>query len=135
MLFLGAPHNACPIQLTQDIMNSKSWTIALSVLCIGAVAAFASPAASAESSTVPTLEASEQTPAKEYSGLVVDATTGEPLIGAFVYIKGTTIGTTTDENGAFRISVPDGTEPILVFSFISYQDVELRPTTTSCILV
>ena len=135
MLFLGAPHNACPIQLTQDIMNSKSWTIALSVLCIGAVAAFASPAASAESSTVPTLEASEQTPAKEYSGLVVDATTGEPLIGAFVYIKGTTIGTTTDENGAFRISVPDGTEPILVFSFSCYQDVELRPTTTSGILV
>lgn len=47
-------------------------------------------------------------------GQVTDATTGEPLPGVNVYVKGTTTGTITDADGNFTISVPED-EAILVF--------------------
>lgn len=47
-----------------------------------------------------------------------------PLPGVNVIVKGTTIGTTTDTNGDYRINVVDASA-VLVFSFIGYQTVEL----------
>jgi len=38
------------------------------------------------------------------SGRVIDAKTGEPLIGASVFLQGTDLGTATDVDGTFRIS-------------------------------
>lgn len=59
----------------------------------------------------------------QVSGKVTDADTKETLIGVTVLEKGTGNGTTTDVNGAFRISVPKGA--ILVFSYVGYDAQEL----------
>ena len=39
------------------------------------------------------------------SGTITDADNGEPLIGANVLIKGTSVGTVTDIDGNFSIDV------------------------------
>ncbi|MFI3258942.1 MAG: TonB-dependent receptor [Rikenellaceae bacterium] len=57
-------------------------------------------------------------------GFVVDETTGEPLLGATVIIKGTTIGTSTGLDGDFSISLTDTSLP-LVISYISYISQEI----------
>ncbi|CAM1352251.1 TonB-dependent receptor [Tenacibaculum halocynthiae] len=58
------------------------------------------------------------------SGTVTDKEmNGEPLPFASVYIKGTSIGGTTDIDGKYSISVPAGNK-ILVFSFVGYETVE-----------
>ncbi len=54
------------------------------------------------------------------SGQVV-SDEGEPLIGVSVVISGTTIGTTTENDGSYSIEVPDG-GATLIFSYIGYQD-------------
>lgn len=45
---------------------------------------------------------------------------GGPLIGTTVVVEGTTRSTSADENGNYRIDVPDG-KNVLVFSCIGYQ--------------
>lgn len=57
------------------------------------------------------------------SGTVIDAETGEPLIGGTIIEKGTTNGTITDIDGRYQFSVP-GSDAVLVFSFIGYKTVE-----------
>ncbi|MEH0152914.1 TonB-dependent receptor [Limibacter armeniacum] len=56
------------------------------------------------------------------SGKVSDEQ-GEGLPGAAVMIKGTTIGTTTDVNGKFKLKVPE--DATLVFAFVGYESVEV----------
>lgn len=53
------------------------------------------------------------------SGVVLDSER-EPIIGANVMIPGTTIGTITDVNGKYSITIPNGQNQ-LQFSFIGYQ--------------
>ena len=69
---------------------------------------------------------SAQQPAKNIrvSGTVVDAQYHEPMVGLMVMIKGTTVGTTTDLDGHFSITVPDR-ESVLVFDFIGYKQEQL----------
>ena len=55
-------------------------------------------------------------------GLVKD-TTGEPIIGANVVVKGTTNGTITDFDGNFQLNANKG--DIIVISFIGYQSQEV----------
>ncbi|WP_455673034.1 SusC/RagA family TonB-linked outer membrane protein [Phocaeicola sp.] len=55
-------------------------------------------------------------------GIVKD-TTGEPVIGANVVVKGTTNGTITDFDGNFQLEVNRG--DIITISFIGYQPQEL----------
>lgn len=55
------------------------------------------------------------------SGIVTDET-NEPVIGANVVIKNTTVGTITGIDGQYRIEAPDNA--ILVFSFIGYNSIE-----------
>lgn len=57
------------------------------------------------------------------SGSVTDDK-GVTLPGVSVVVKGTTQGTTTDSNGAFRLAVPNENS-ILVFSFVGYVRQEL----------
>ncbi|MEJ7644949.1 MAG: SusC/RagA family TonB-linked outer membrane protein [Chryseolinea sp.] len=57
------------------------------------------------------------------SGKVTD-NTGEVLPGVNILVKGTANGTTTDTNGDYSLSVPDGTGT-LVFSFIGYTSQEV----------
>lgn len=57
------------------------------------------------------------------TGIVGDAK-GEPMVGASVLVKGTTIGVVTDIDGKFSVVVPkDAT--ILVFSFAGYKSQEI----------
>ena len=53
------------------------------------------------------------------TGKVTDAITGQPLTGVNVIVQGTTIGVTTDTNGAYSIEVPNE-NAVLAFSFIGY---------------
>lgn len=53
------------------------------------------------------------------TGFVKDATTKEPLVGVNVFVDGTTNGTTTDENGFYRLKV-NRFPMVLSFSYIGY---------------
>jgi hypothetical protein len=63
-----------------------------------------------------------QTPSA-ISGSVLDEQ-GQPLPGATVLVKGTTIGTTTDLEGKYSLTLPS-TAKILVFSFVGTRTEEL----------
>jgi len=56
------------------------------------------------------------------TGKVTDSKTGEPLPFVNVIIKGTTEGTTTDNDGNYTLKVPGGNVS-LRFSFVGYEDV------------
>ncbi len=63
--------------------------------------------------------------AQSLQGVIIDAENNEPVIGANVVIKGTTIGTTTDFNGKFVLNTQSTPLPFTVqVSFIGYQKVE-----------
>lgn len=63
-------------------------------------------------------------------GLLTDKEAGsDPLPFANVFIKGTTIGATTDFDGNYVISVPAGTHTV-VFSFIGYKTIQKSFTIT-----
>ncbi|MGZ5254674.1 MAG: SusC/RagA family TonB-linked outer membrane protein, partial [Flavitalea sp.] len=53
------------------------------------------------------------------TGRIVDDR-GEPMPGVNILVKGTTVGTTTDANGNFRINVPDGSRELEITS-VGYQ--------------
>lgn len=65
------------------------------------------------------------------TGVVVDQTTGEPVIGANVMVKGTTNGTSTDFDGNFSLEAPAGAT--LVVSYIGYVNLEVTATPTMTI--
>jgi iron complex outermembrane receptor protein len=44
---------------------------------------------------------------------------GAPLVGATVLVRGTTIGTSTDVNGAYTLKIPEGIFEVM-FSFVGY---------------
>jgi TonB-linked SusC/RagA family outer membrane protein len=54
------------------------------------------------------------------SGTVTSADDGSTLPGVSVVIQGTSLGTTTDMDGKYVLSVPDGS-PALVFSFVGME--------------
>ena len=82
-------------------MTRKTWLVAAMLLC------FSFPAL-AQNITV--------------TGTVSD-NTGEPLIGASVMAKSTTVGTATDIDGNYTLSVaPDA---VLVFSYVGYNTQEV----------
>ena len=56
------------------------------------------------------------------SGTITEAANGETAFGASVYIKGTFIGTMTNEYGFYSISAPEGTYTLIV-SYIGFQDI------------
>jgi len=57
------------------------------------------------------------------TGVITDDI-GEPLIGASVLVKDTTIGTVTDLNGAYSLSIPEG-KYVLVISYTGYATKEV----------
>lgn len=60
----------------------------------------------------------------EIKGKVVFSSDKSPIPGVSITVPGTTIGTSTDLNGDYAISVPSGTEK-LVFSFIGMKTKEI----------
>jgi len=77
--------------------------------------------------TLPSLLAKKRIEIQELqavlSGTVLDEA-GVPLPGASIVAKGTTVGTTTDFDGKFELSVPSGVTVILV-SYIGYKPKEV----------
>jgi TonB-linked SusC/RagA family outer membrane protein len=59
---------------------------------------------------------------KTVTGKITDAT-GSPLLGISVTIKGTLSGTTTAEDGTFKLTVPENAT--LVFSGVGYEPTEM----------
>ena len=69
--------------------------------------------------------AAQQTKQKKrtITGTVTDANTKETLVGANVKLKGTDVGTITDLDGNFSISV-NSSKDVLVVSYMGYKTVE-----------
>ena len=73
--------------------------------------------------------------AKNINGIIVDATTGEALIGASVYIKQSPkTGSTTGLDGKFKLST-DIENPILVCSYLGYETQEIKSLTTNFLTI
>lgn len=49
---------------------------------------------------------------------------GEPIVGAAIQVKGTSLGTISDENGKFSIQVPNE-KAILIVSFVGFEKQEI----------
>jgi len=66
------------------------------------------------------------------TGKISDANTKETLIGATVTVKGTSTVTTSSLDGSFKLTVPTGSQ-VLVISYIGYvsQEVSVDPAKTS----
>jgi len=65
------------------------------------------------------------------SGNVTDRDSGEPMPGVSVVVRGTTIGTVTNVDGNYSLSVPDDATNLL-FSFVGMktQDIAIKGRTT-----
>ena len=58
--------------------------------------------------------------------------TSEPLVGATVKVKGSTIGTITDIDGNFALDIPDNISPIVFeVSYMGYASKEAAPAKTT----
>ena len=67
-------------------------------------------------------------------GIITDAQTNDPVIGAGVVVKGTYNGAATDADGRFSLEVPN--LPVtLVVTCLGYADQEIRVTSDGLILV
>ena len=82
--------------------------------------------ASAVVSTVPKLptNASMRAYEKTITGQVTDLSTDESLPGVNILVKGTSVGTVTDVDGNYRLTMPDDAE-VLVFSSVGYTSEEV----------
>jgi len=57
-------------------------------------------------------------------GTIKDSKTGEPLIGATITIKGTTIGSAAETDGSFLIAKAPVGKQVLVVSYLGFQTLE-----------
>lgn len=103
-------------------MSSKTCFAKSSCIVLASALFCTSLPALATSSTAGTNLAVQQQDQK-LKGQVIDATTGEPVIGVNVLVKGSTNGTITDIDGKYELNAPAGA--ILQISFIGYKTVEI----------
>src|SRR5690349_7227982 len=61
---------------------------------------------------------------KTISGKVTDSKDGSPIVGASVRPKGGTGGTSTGNDGTYRITVADNVNALLV-SYVGYSEIEV----------
>ena len=61
---------------------------------------------------------------KKLVGKVIEKGINEPLIGATVWLKDTSVGGVTDIDGNFSISVPAGKTSVIIISYMGYTKVE-----------
>ncbi len=62
------------------------------------------------------------------SGKIMDAETGEPLIGTQILVKGTVLGTISDVNGDFSLSVQSAPPITLIITYVGYERQEVEVT-------
>lgn len=96
-------------------------------LCVGLLAVLMTPqlTAVAASRERPAPLSLAQTP-QQIKGTVLDAKTGEPLIGANVLLSGTAVGAVTDVSGRFTINAPLGAT--LQITYVGYESQSLKVT-------
>jgi TonB-linked SusC/RagA family outer membrane protein len=70
---------------------------------------------------------------REVTGKIVDEK-GSPAANVSVMIKGTNIGTTTDEDGNFKLNVPEG-RSVLVISFVGFKTTEIAIGTSNILSI
>ncbi len=58
------------------------------------------------------------------SGYLTDGFNGEALIYGNVFLKNTTIGTSSNEYGYYSIDIPADQDVVLIYSYLGYQNVE-----------
>ncbi|HAZ24174.1 MAG TPA: hypothetical protein DCY95_05590, partial [Algoriphagus sp.] len=68
------------------------------------------------------------------SGVVVSASDGQPIPGVSVLVKGSTVGTSTDLDGRYSLTIPPRAGSLL-FSFVGFQSQEVPITNKSTINV
>lgn len=74
--------------------------------------------------SIPTVLLAQQV---KITGVVISGEDGEPVIGASVTVKGNTgVGTVTDLDGKFVLSIPSGTKKIVV-SYVGMKSQEVTP--------
>src|SRR5437867_5979871 len=71
---------------------------------------------------------------KRVFGKVFNAA-NEPLPGANVTLKGTTVGTTSDKTGYFSLMVPDNKTVVLVISSVGFAPQEVDVTNNENVTV
>ena len=108
-------------------MSSKTCFAKSSCIVLASAFFCTSLPALAASSTAGTNLAIQQQDQK-LKGQVIDAQTGDPVIGVNVLVKGTTNGTITDIDGKYELNAPAGA--VLQISFIGYKTVEIAATTS-----
>ena len=62
---------------------------------------------------------------KSISGNIFSSDDGQPVIGATVMVKGTTVGTITDTDGKFKINVPANAKN-LVISYVGMKTIDVE---------
>jgi len=62
------------------------------------------------------------------SGKVTDGVSGDPLAGVNIIVKGRVLGTITNTDGAFNLTVNDSPPLTLVLSFVGYRSQEIQIT-------
>lgn len=66
----------------------------------------------------------QQTKSYQIKGVVLDDKTGDPIIGANIRVAGTAVGTSTDIDGNYQLSVPENATKIEI-SFIGYKTLTI----------
>lgn len=64
---------------------------------------------------------------KKVTGQVISAEDNQPVIGAAIVVKGTTIGTITDFDGKFSLDVPNDAKSVMV-SYVGLKGREIPIT-------
>ncbi len=67
---------------------------------------------------------------QKVTGRVFNARTAEPLTGVSVQVKGTTTGTTTDQNGNYTLEAPNS-KSVLTFSYTGFTSQDVTVGTSS----
>ncbi|MDA0907607.1 MAG: TonB-dependent receptor [Bacteroidetes bacterium] len=97
------------------------------VLLLSLVFAAATPASKLVAATE-TDEVSSTKRAVTVSGTVFDAESGETLVGVNIMVKGKVVGTSTDANGRFDLTINDDPPFTLVVSIVGFQTQEIEIT-------
>lgn len=102
-------------------LKTKRKLVLILPLCVGFIFNYPFEAiASPDDALVLNVPQNKMTPKRIVQGTVLDASSGETLIGVNIRIKGTSQGDVTDVDGKFSIEVPNNAE--LQFSYIGYKE-------------
>lgn len=93
-------------------------------LLAGVLSTITFPVSASAADGMMNVEAAIAQQTAKIKGKIIDAKTGEPIIGANVIVKGTTNGSITNFDGEYELDAAVGSN--LVISFIGYKTVEVK---------